>query len=85
MSTLATYHRTGAAPKIFKCTPGEAEGTVDLLDADGEIVVGACPVIADPETAGRLPDGYATIDGESKPTKAPKLKAKKKIEAEGAD
>ena len=59
--TLATYYRSGARPKAYACAPGAVEGTVDLLDDEGEVIVGGCQVIADPETEANLPDGYATL------------------------
>jgi hypothetical protein len=73
--TLATYYRTGARPKAYACAPGAVEGTVDLLDDEGAVIVSGCQVIDDPETAANLPDGYATL---VEPVKAaPPAKTKK--------
>lgn len=76
MSTLATYYRSGGTPKTYRCEPGEAAGTVNLLDKDGEVIVRGCQVIEDPETAVKLPDGYCTLDGEAPAKKAGKKKPK---------
>lgn len=75
-ANVATYYRPDAAPKVFACRPGQVPGTVDLLGEDGEPVVTDCPVIEDPETAVKLPNGYATIAEADR--KAPAQKRRRK-------
>lgn len=80
--SLATYHVDGGFRKIYPCRPGTDPGTVDLLGPEGELLVGGCPVIDDPETyEGRLPAGYATVEG---PAKAAKKSGAKKAPAKKA-
>jgi len=92
--SLATYYRSGGFRKVYPCRAGTDPGTVDLLDADGELLVGACPVIDDPEAVprGELPGGYAVIDGPAPPAapakKAPRKKAAAQVDeppSEGDD
>jgi hypothetical protein len=81
----AAYHRTDAAPRVYDCRPGEAPGTVDLLDAEGAVLVRGCPVAEEPG------DGVAVLSAPSsgpEPEKpAPRKRSPKAPSpvAEGAD
>lgn len=76
MSLLATYHTSDGFRKVFHARVGESPSTVDLLDADGNVIVGQCPIIDDPEThGGDLPAGYATLDKSSEAPAAKSAKA----------
>jgi hypothetical protein len=70
--SIATYHRPDAEPKHYRCRPGETPGTVDLLNADGEVIVIGVKVIDDPETAGKLPAGYVTVAHSTKKAPSPR-------------
>lgn len=81
---IATYYRPGYLPKGYRCQPGETSGTLNLFDAEGEIVVRGVQVFEDPSKEEKLPNGYCTpglADG-ALPPRAPKPKAE---EADGSD
>ena len=76
MSELAFYHRKGWKPKAVSIVNRNEDGTVDLADADGVVVVTRCALVA---AAGDL-DGVATLAAVAD---APKPKPGKK--AKGGD
>lgn len=71
----ATYHAPGATPKVYPCIEGAVPGTIDLLNAEGQVVVIGLPLASDDEPAPAK--AYAIlVEAAAKP--APKLRPKAK-------
>jgi len=75
MSELAFYHRKGWKPKAVTIVNRNEDGTVDLADAEGVVVVTRCALV---EAAGDL-DGVATL---ATVAEEPKPKPGKKAKVE---
>lgn len=72
----AFYYSPGLPAKLYQCRNGAAPGTVDLLNADGRVIVSGLPVVTVVEEGENRP--CALVVPETPPKKAPSQAGKKK-------
>lgn len=79
----AEYHRRGWKAKPCQILQRHDDGTVDLGDHDGNLIVGKCAAYATlPEPGERRPDGWALVTEAAEPPKKKRGRPRKDAPAE---
>lgn len=85
-TTLVTYHVAGYKDRLYQSTPGTDKGTVNLLDAEGQVIITGVPLYEDPTKVEKLPAGYCTPGKDEKAIDKTVAKPKKSADpAEGTE